>query len=105
MFPQGSAVTVPRVYADIFVTEYGIARLKGKTIRRRIEELIAIAHPDFRAELRADARAAVRGWVARRRTAAPFVSSTPVTAQDADGDRAGIRLVTEGCGDAHRRGV
>jgi 4-hydroxybutyrate CoA-transferase len=56
MFPQGSAVTVPRVYADIFVTEYGIARLKGKTIRRRIEELIAIAHPDFRADLRAEAR-------------------------------------------------
>ena len=56
MFPQGSAVTVPRVYADIFVTEYGIARLKGKTIRRRIDELIAIAHPDFRADLRAEAR-------------------------------------------------
>lgn len=56
MFPQGSAVTVPRGYADLFVTEYGIARLKGQTLRRRIEELIAIAHPDFRAELRADAR-------------------------------------------------
>lgn len=56
MFPQGSAVTVPRGYADIFVTEYGIARLKGQTLRRRIEELVSIAHPDFRAELRADAR-------------------------------------------------
>ncbi len=49
--PEGSAVTVPRVYADTFVTEYGIARLKGQTLRRRIEEMIAIAHPDFRAEL------------------------------------------------------
>ena len=58
MFPQGSAVTVTRGYADIFVTEYGIARLKGATLRRRIEELIGIAHPDFRAELRAEARAA-----------------------------------------------
>ncbi len=56
MFPQGSAVTVPRGYADIVVTEYGIARLKGQTLRRRIEELIAVAHPDFRAEMRADAR-------------------------------------------------
>jgi 4-hydroxybutyrate CoA-transferase len=56
MFPQGSAVTVPRGYADIIVTEYGIARLKGQTLRRRVEELIAIAHPDFRAEMRADAR-------------------------------------------------
>lgn len=58
MFPQGSAVTVPRGYADIFVTEYGIARLKGQTLRRRIEELVAIAHPDFRADLRAEARRA-----------------------------------------------
>ncbi len=56
MFPEGSAVTVTRGYADIFVTEYGIARIKGGTLRRRIEELVAIAHPDFRAELRADAR-------------------------------------------------
>jgi 4-hydroxybutyrate CoA-transferase len=58
MFPQGSAVTVPRGYADVFVTEYGIARLKGKTLRRRIEELVSIAHPDFRVELRAECRRA-----------------------------------------------
>ncbi len=56
MFPQGSAVTVPRGYADIIVTEHGIARLKHKTLRQRIDELIGIAHPDFRAELRADAK-------------------------------------------------
>ena len=56
MLPQGSAVTVTRGYADIFVTEFGVARIKGGTLRRRIEELVAIAHPDFRAELRADAR-------------------------------------------------
>jgi 4-hydroxybutyrate CoA-transferase len=58
MFPQGSAVTVPRGYADIIVTEYGIARIKGGTLRRRIDELTAIAHPDFRTELRAEARRA-----------------------------------------------
>ncbi|MEX2227882.1 MAG: acetyl-CoA hydrolase/transferase C-terminal domain-containing protein [Dehalococcoidia bacterium] len=56
MFPQGSAVTVPRGYADIIVTEYGVARLKHRTLRQRIDELVAIAHPDFRADLRADAR-------------------------------------------------
>ena len=56
MFPQGSAVTVPRTYADIFVTEYGIARIKGGSLRRRVDELVAIAHPDFRTELRAEAR-------------------------------------------------
>jgi len=57
MFPQGSAVTVPRGYADIVVTEHGIARLKHKTLRERAGELIAIAHPEFRAELRAQAAA------------------------------------------------
>ena len=56
MFPRGSAVTVPRGYADIVVTEYGVARLKHKTLRQRVDELIAIAHPDFRADLRAEAK-------------------------------------------------
>jgi 4-hydroxybutyrate CoA-transferase len=47
---------VPRGYADIIVTEYGIARLKHRTLRQRVEELIAIAHPDFRADMRQDAQ-------------------------------------------------
>jgi acyl-CoA hydrolase len=55
MFPQGSAITVPRGYADLVVTEYGIARLKHRTLRQRVDELIAIAHPDFRTEMRAEA--------------------------------------------------
>jgi len=38
------------------VTEHGIATLRGKTLRQRVEELLAVAHPDFRAELRAEAR-------------------------------------------------
>ena len=49
-------VTVPRAYADFIVTEYGIASLMGKSQRQRAEELIAIAHPDFRAELRKEAQ-------------------------------------------------
>jgi 4-hydroxybutyrate CoA-transferase len=55
--PLGSAITVPRTYVDYVVTEYGIATLRGKTQRQRAEELIAVAHPDFRADLR---RAAMR---------------------------------------------
>lgn len=46
---------MPRTLADLIVTEYGIARLKGKTQRERALELIAIAHPDFRAELKNEA--------------------------------------------------
>lgn len=52
----GTVVTVPRTLADIVVTEYGIAHLKGKTQRQRTQELINIAHPDFRSELRREAR-------------------------------------------------
>lgn len=51
----GSLVTIPRFYADIVVTEYGIARLWGKSHRERANELIAVAHPDFRAELKKEA--------------------------------------------------
>lgn len=52
----GSLVTVPRFFADHVITEYGIARLWGKNHRQRAEELISIAHPDFRAELRKEAQ-------------------------------------------------
>ncbi len=55
-FDPGQIVTVPRDIADTVVTEYGIARLLGKTVRQRAEELIAVAHPDFRAELRREAQ-------------------------------------------------
>lgn len=51
----GTVVSVPRNLADIIITEHGIARLRGKTQRQRAEELINIAHPDFRAELRSQA--------------------------------------------------
>lgn len=62
VLPEGTVVTLPRGYADIVVTEYGIARLKGKSLRERTEELIAVAHPDFRAELRAATRRLHRDW-------------------------------------------
>ena len=51
-FEEGQIVTVPRELSDTVVTEFGIARLLGKTVRQRAEELISVAHPDFRAELR-----------------------------------------------------
>lgn len=52
---QGAIVSISRNLADYIVTEYGIARLRGKTIEQRVDSLIAIAHPDFRAELRRQA--------------------------------------------------
>lgn len=52
----GSAVTTSRNDVNYVITEHGIAQLRGKSLRQRAEALIAIAHPDFRAELRAEFR-------------------------------------------------
>ena len=56
LLPMGSVVSLSRNYVDYIVTEYGIAHLRGCSVRERSERLIAVAHPDFRAELAADAR-------------------------------------------------
>lgn len=53
---KGALVTIPRSFADYVVTEYGIAKLMGKDCRQRAEELIAVAHPDYRSELRKEAK-------------------------------------------------
>jgi acyl-CoA hydrolase/GNAT superfamily N-acetyltransferase len=48
---EGAGVTLHRGDVHYVVTEYGIAYLRGKNIRERAMELIAIAHPDFRSGL------------------------------------------------------
>jgi acyl-CoA hydrolase len=50
----GAGVVTTRGHVHWVVTEYGAVNLHGKTLRERGEALIAIAHPDFRAELRRD---------------------------------------------------
>jgi acyl-CoA hydrolase len=50
-FSRGDIITTPRTQAPFIVTEYGIASLPGKPTWQRAEELIHIAHPDFREEL------------------------------------------------------
>ena len=47
----GAAVSTTRNDVNYIVTEYGIARLKGRTLQHRAEDLIRIAHPDFRPQL------------------------------------------------------
>jgi acyl-CoA hydrolase len=56
MLPEGSAVTLHRSLVDHVVTEHGVARLRGRTVRERSLALIAVAHPDFRSELTDQAR-------------------------------------------------
>lgn len=53
----GDAVTTPKNTVDKVVTEFGVAELRGRSIRERTYALIAIAHPDHRDRLTAEARA------------------------------------------------
>jgi len=46
-------VSVARADADLVVTEYGAAELRGRTLDERARALIAIAHPDHRRGLAA----------------------------------------------------
>ncbi|MFX0075820.1 MAG: acetyl-CoA hydrolase/transferase family protein [Candidatus Hermodarchaeota archaeon] len=51
---NGSCVTTSRNDVHYIVTEYGIAELRGKTIRERAKMLIEVAHPKFRDQLKKD---------------------------------------------------
>ena len=55
---EGSVVTTLKNTVDHVVTEYGVAKLRGRSIAERARALVAIAHPDHRDALEADARAA-----------------------------------------------
>lgn len=52
----GTHVTTGKNDINYVVTEFGVAQLRGKSARQRAQEMIAIAHPDFRAELTEGAR-------------------------------------------------
>jgi acetyl-CoA hydrolase len=52
----GAGVVTSRNHVRFVVTEYGIARLYGQSIRQRAIQLINIAHPQFRDELTYKAR-------------------------------------------------
>lgn len=51
---EGAVVTTGRNDVAVIITEYGIADMRGKTIRDRARALIEIAHPNFREELQAE---------------------------------------------------
>jgi acyl-CoA hydrolase/RimJ/RimL family protein N-acetyltransferase len=48
---EGAGIVLTRGDVQYVVTEYGVARLDGNTIRERALELVSIAHPKFRNEL------------------------------------------------------
>ena len=51
----GAGVTVPSQDVDTIVTEYGSAQLRGLSVKKRMDALIRIAHPDFRDSIREEA--------------------------------------------------
>ena len=59
MLQQGAGVVTTRAHVRTVVTEYGVAELFGRSIDERAAALIAIAHPDFRDELRSARRRAL----------------------------------------------
>jgi len=52
----GSVVTTSKNDVDMIVTEYGVAKMFGKSISQRAQQLISIAHPKFRDELTFEAK-------------------------------------------------
>ncbi len=52
----GAGVVTSRAHVRTVVTEFGVAELFGRSIRERVAELIAIAHPDVRDHLNQETR-------------------------------------------------
>ncbi|MFH2103167.1 MAG: acetyl-CoA hydrolase/transferase C-terminal domain-containing protein [Chloroflexota bacterium] len=56
LLKHGAGVVTSRNHIHYIVTEYGVADLYGQSIRKRVQALVNIAHPDFRADLLKQAR-------------------------------------------------
>jgi acyl-CoA hydrolase len=54
--PEGTVITLSRNDVDFVITEYGIAALRGTTLKERAKALINIAHPDYRDRLTDEAK-------------------------------------------------
>lgn len=57
---EGGVVTTARSDADIIVTEFGAAELRGQPLAERVRRMTAISHPDFRERLEREAHEIVR---------------------------------------------
>jgi acyl-CoA hydrolase/ABC-type branched-subunit amino acid transport system substrate-binding protein len=105
MLNEGAQVTVASQDVDTVVSEFGVAELKGRSVKHRTEALIKIAHPDFRPWLREEAerlkivpRLVVPGFEVERpprRATAPGVTADAIrlgTFCDLSGPNAAIGL-------------
>lgn len=57
-FKPGTIITTPRSDVRYIVTEFGVADLWLKSVPKRVREMLAIAHPDFRDQLAHEAKEA-----------------------------------------------
>ncbi|MBN2223990.1 MAG: 4-hydroxybutyrate CoA-transferase [Deltaproteobacteria bacterium] len=57
-FKPGTVITTPRSDIQYIVTEYGVANLWLESIPKRVSEMIKIAHPEFREDLKREAKEA-----------------------------------------------
>lgn len=57
----GGGVVTPRANVHYVVTEFGVASLRGRSLRERARALIEIAHPDFREQLSREVSALTAG--------------------------------------------
>ena len=105
MLAEGAEITIPGQDVDTVVTEYGSARLRGLSVKERMNALINISHPDFRSWIEEEAtrlnivpQLVVPGFTPvpkRTQASAPGVSSETIklgTLTDLSGPQASIGL-------------
>lgn len=89
----GAGVVTSRGDVHFVVTEFGVADLWGRTVRERAEALIEIAHPDFRPELVATAKARKYVLPGQRVPRVPLPGEEPCNVRIESGAEVGVRLV------------
>jgi RimJ/RimL family protein N-acetyltransferase len=90
---EGGGVVTSRGDVHYVVTEYGIATLRGKSIRERALELIQVSHPDFRDELLEQVREHywVPSYQKQTRTRVPEMGNVDVRKIELRGDKYYLR--------------
>jgi acyl-CoA hydrolase len=55
VLPAGQIVSIRRNNIDYIITEYGVAPMKGRSVKERVNNLVGVAHPKFRDWLKEEA--------------------------------------------------
>ncbi len=90
---EGGGVVTSRGDVHYVVTEFGIATLRGKSIRERALELIQVAHPDFREQLLSELHKHYRvpGYQVQKPISVPELGRLEVKKLDLNGEKYYLR--------------